>query len=118
MLVLSRKTGERIHIGENITIEIRRVAGNRVTLALDAPRTVRILRGELNEAAREFRDPAEFQNLAAGGNHGYQATGEFANSTENDAQPGPEPYAVIHRRLHVIPQISPRSQPLPHPAAS
>ena len=33
MLVLSRKTGERIHIGDNITIEIRRVAGNRVTLA-------------------------------------------------------------------------------------
>ena len=61
MLVLSRKIGERIHIGDNITIEIRRVAGNRVTLALDAPRTVRILRGELNQAAREFRDAAEFQ---------------------------------------------------------
>ena len=45
MLVLSRKTGERIHIGENITIEIRRVAGNRVTLALEAPRDVRILPG-------------------------------------------------------------------------
>lgn len=124
MLVLSRKTGERIHIGENITIEIRRVAGNRVTLALDAPRAVRILRGELNEAAREFRDPSEFQNpLTHDADHGfqatgYQATGGFANSTENDAQPGPEPYAVIHRRLHVIPQISPQSQPLPHTAAS
>jgi carbon storage regulator len=57
MLVLSRKTGERIHIGNNITIEVRRVAGNRVTLALDAPRDVRILRGELEKAAREFDGP-------------------------------------------------------------
>jgi carbon storage regulator len=59
MLVLSRKSGERICIGDNITIEVRRVAGNRVTLALDAPRNVRILRGELEQAAREFREPSE-----------------------------------------------------------
>jgi carbon storage regulator len=57
MLVLSRKVGERIHVGDNITIEIRRIAGNRVTIALGAPRDVRILRGELERAAREFRDP-------------------------------------------------------------
>ena len=58
MLVLSRKVGERIHVGDNIVLEIRRIAGNRVTLALDAPRHVRILRGELEGAAREFR-PAD-----------------------------------------------------------
>jgi carbon storage regulator len=57
MLVLSRKVGERIHVGDNIILEIRRIAGNRVTLALDAPRNVRILRGELERAAREFRPP-------------------------------------------------------------
>jgi carbon storage regulator len=57
MLVLSRKVGERIHVGENIVLEIRRIAGNRVTLALDAPRDVRILRGELEQAAKEFRQP-------------------------------------------------------------
>jgi carbon storage regulator len=54
MLVLSRKVGERIHVGDNIVLEIRRIAGNRVTLALDAPRDVRILRGELEQAAKEF----------------------------------------------------------------
>ncbi|HEX4412123.1 MAG TPA: carbon storage regulator [Lacipirellulaceae bacterium] len=57
MLVLSRKVGERIHVGDNIVLEIRRIAGNRVTLALDAPRDVRILRGELELAAKEFQDP-------------------------------------------------------------
>jgi carbon storage regulator len=55
MLVLSRKVGERIHVGDNIVLEIRRIAGNRVTIALDAPRDVRILRGELEGPAREFR---------------------------------------------------------------
>ena len=63
MLVLSRKVGERIHVGDNITIEIRRIAGNRVTIALGAPRDVRILRGELERAAREFREPAETPEL-------------------------------------------------------
>jgi carbon storage regulator CsrA len=58
MLVLSRKVGERIHVGDNIVLEIRRIAGNRVTVALDAPRDVRILRGELEGPAREFRDAA------------------------------------------------------------
>jgi carbon storage regulator CsrA len=57
MLVLSRKVGERIHVGDDIVLEIRRIAGNRVTLALAAPRNVRILRGELEAAAREFRTP-------------------------------------------------------------
>lgn len=55
MLVLSRKSGERINIGNDISIEIRRIAGNRVTIALHAPREVRILRGELQEAADAFQ---------------------------------------------------------------
>ena len=54
MLVLSRKTGERIHIGDDIFVEVRRVAGNRVTLAIKAPREVRILRGELMDVADSF----------------------------------------------------------------
>jgi carbon storage regulator len=67
MLVLSRKVGERIHVGDDIVLEIRRIAGNRVTLALDAPRHVRILRGELELAAREFRAPGCDGNAAANG---------------------------------------------------
>lgn len=54
MLVLSRKAGERIDIGDDITIEVRKVAGNRVTIALEAPRHLRILRSELREVVKEF----------------------------------------------------------------
>ena len=64
MLVLSRKVGERIHVGDNIVLEIRRIAGNRVTVALEAPRDVRILRGELEGPANEFRLPEKSAEAA------------------------------------------------------
>lgn len=64
MLVLSRKSGEQIHIGDQVTIEVRRVAGNRVTLAVQAPREVRILRGELKEAASDFDETDSEQLLS------------------------------------------------------
>ncbi len=49
MLLLSRKVGERIVIGENITIEVIKIKGNRITLGLNAPADVTILRGELTK---------------------------------------------------------------------
>ncbi len=47
MLVLSRKAGEKIIIGDGITLSVVEVKGNRVRIAIDAPDQVRILRGEL-----------------------------------------------------------------------
>jgi carbon storage regulator len=47
MLVLSRKVEERIQIGENILLVVRRIAGNRVVLGIEAPSDVRIVRSEL-----------------------------------------------------------------------
>jgi carbon storage regulator len=50
MLVLSRKIGEKLIIGDNITVVVSRVAGNRVTLGIEAPNDVRVIRGELQVA--------------------------------------------------------------------
>jgi len=47
MLVLSRKAGERIRVGENITVVVTKIAGNRVTIGIDAPDSMRIVREEL-----------------------------------------------------------------------
>lgn len=47
MLVLSRKVGEKLVIGDNITIVVNRVAGNRVTIGIEAPDSVRVIRAEL-----------------------------------------------------------------------
>jgi carbon storage regulator len=48
MLVLSRKEGERLVIGDNITIVVSKVSGNRVTIGIEAPSEVRVVRGELD----------------------------------------------------------------------
>lgn len=56
MLVLSRKVGQEILIGDNIRITINKVSGNRVTLGVDAPEHVRILRGELEPIVTSFED--------------------------------------------------------------
>lgn len=47
MLVLSRKPGERLIIGDDVVLVINKIAGNRVTIAIEAPRDVRVVRGEL-----------------------------------------------------------------------
>jgi carbon storage regulator len=47
MLVLSRKEGEQLLIGDDIVLTINRINGNRVAIGIEAPRDVRILRGEL-----------------------------------------------------------------------
>ena len=46
MLVLARKCGESIVIGDDVRIAVVRVKGNRVKLAIEAPREVSVERGE------------------------------------------------------------------------
>jgi carbon storage regulator len=47
MLVLSRRPGEQIVLGNGITLTVVEVSRGRVRLAVDAPEQVRILRAEL-----------------------------------------------------------------------
>ena len=47
MLVLSRKCGERIVIGQNIELTVVEVRRNKVRLAVDAPRDVSVHRQEI-----------------------------------------------------------------------
>lgn len=63
MLVLSRKKSEVLHVGNDIRVIVVEVRGNKVRLAVDAPKSVPILRGELLEQARAAAS-------AAGGNDG------------------------------------------------
>ena len=58
MLVLSRKEGERISIGDNITLIVSKVSGNRVTIGIEAPRDVKVVRGEL-----QLQAEAEIESL-------------------------------------------------------
>jgi carbon storage regulator len=59
MLVLSRKVGERILIGENISVTVVRINGNAVRIGVQAPSDLTVIRQELqdNLDAAESDDP-------------------------------------------------------------
>jgi len=56
MLVLSRKAGESIRIGDDITVKVVETRGGRVRLAIDAPKDVDIHREELFNWRTQFQD--------------------------------------------------------------
>ena len=64
MLVLTRKIGEKIVIGNNVTVTVVRSEDGRVRLGIDAPGDVRILRGEL--ACWLDTEPVDFPVPAKG----------------------------------------------------
>lgn len=47
MLVLSRKVGEKIVIDDKVTIIVNRISGGRVSIGIEAPQGVRVVRSEL-----------------------------------------------------------------------
>jgi carbon storage regulator len=58
MLVLSRKAGQRVQIGDSITLSVLGVRGQRIRLGIQAPREVVVQRQEiLSEPARENPSP-------------------------------------------------------------
>ncbi len=60
MLVLTRKIGQTIHLGENVKISIQDVRGSQVRIGIEAPKEVRIYREEIyNEILDESRKALE-----------------------------------------------------------
>ena len=73
MLILQRKPGESLQIGEQITVSVISIEGGRVRLAISAPPEISILRSELLDAKAANRDsaveeaaPAELLGLLGG----------------------------------------------------
>jgi carbon storage regulator len=71
MLVLTRRRGEWISIGDDVTVRILSIKGDNVQLGVEAPREIPVHRGEIREqilaemeAARESAaDPAALRRL-------------------------------------------------------
>jgi carbon storage regulator len=53
MLILSRRPGESLTIGDEITVTVIGVSGNQIRLGIVAPRDVRVLREEICRAIQE-----------------------------------------------------------------
>jgi len=50
MLALTRKPGERIVIADNIVVTVAGVKGDSVRITIDAPKEIKIFRGEIYDA--------------------------------------------------------------------
>jgi carbon storage regulator len=53
MLVITRKSGEAIRIGDDVTITVLDVSGSTVRIGIDAPGEIPIFRQEIWAAVRE-----------------------------------------------------------------
>ena len=53
MLILSRRVGESLVIGQDIVIKVLDVQGQKVQLGVEAPKDVKVLRPELRDAGSD-----------------------------------------------------------------
>ncbi len=66
MLVLSRRPGESINIGDDVVVTVLEVHGDTVRVGIDAPRTVRVHREEVyRKLQEENRAAAQADDTAA-----------------------------------------------------
>ena len=59
MLIITRKLGEGITIGDNVELIINEITDGKVKIAIEAPKEVKILRKELVEAVAMNREAAQ-----------------------------------------------------------
>jgi carbon storage regulator len=65
MLVLTRKTGQSIMIGDGVEVQVLSVAGEKVRLGITAPRDVSIFRNEVYDRIESEVSQGE-EEVAAG----------------------------------------------------
>lgn len=58
MLILTRKLGEVIRIGDDVAVRVLEIRGNQVRLGVEAPAAVRIYREEIYRAIRRENEDA------------------------------------------------------------
>ncbi len=61
MLVLTRKPKQQIMIGDDIIVNVVEVQGDNVRIAIEAPREIKIYRGEIYRAIQEENQKAAMQ---------------------------------------------------------
>jgi carbon storage regulator len=53
MLIITRRQGEKVMLGDDVTIEVIEVSGSSVRIGIDAPRSVPVYREEIWRAVRD-----------------------------------------------------------------
>jgi carbon storage regulator len=62
MLILTRRVGETVVIGNDVTVTILGVKGNQVRVGINAPKTVAVHREEIYERIKREQDSAGGEN--------------------------------------------------------
>ena len=52
MLIITRKAGEKIMVGDDIAVHVMEIVGNQVRIGIQAPKAVPVHREEIWEAVR------------------------------------------------------------------
>jgi carbon storage regulator len=71
MLVISRKPGESLVISDQIRVTVISLGNDKVSIGIDAPRDIKIIREELmetieaNKASNEKIDQSNYQQIAS-----------------------------------------------------
>lgn len=87
MLVLSRKAGETLFIGHDVEVTIAGIDGNRVRLAINAPKSVPIYRKEVYKKVKNGKAKSSPGNTAPAvdpgrSEHHRPATGSTGGTLE------------------------------------
>ncbi len=70
MLILTRRVGETVVIGDDVTVTVLGVKGKQVRVGIDAPREVAVHREEIYERIKRERAAEEIRRpQAVGANH-------------------------------------------------
>lgn len=62
MLILTRKAGQNLVIGDNITVKVLEIKGDAVKIGIEAPKEVPVNRQEVYEAIRQANQAAAFKH--------------------------------------------------------
>ncbi len=69
MLILTRRVGETVMIGDEVTITVLGVKGNQVRVGINAPKHVAVHREEIYERIKREQSPTEELNENATAAH-------------------------------------------------
>ena len=53
MLIITRRAGEKVMVGDDVVVHVMEIAGNTVRVGIEAPRSVPVYREEIWHAVRE-----------------------------------------------------------------
>jgi len=58
MLLITRRAGEKIMVGDDVIVHVKEIVGNTVRVGIEAPRSVPVYREEIWHAVREENQAA------------------------------------------------------------